>query len=150
MTAKEFIKKFMENNAPWLLACVTGVIHHYAWPQFYPDPEKATEFFGNVVNISGIAVGFLATGQTLLCSLNDNFVVQTLRKYDRFDGMLRFFTEAICWCLLLALFSLLTYWVNFKVHSLMFSVWLGLFVGAFSATTRILALFAKTLHGKKQ
>jgi hypothetical protein len=58
--------------------------------------------------------------------------------------------EAICRCLALALFSLLTYWVNFKEYSYLFSIWSGLFTGAFFATARILGLFAKILHGKEQ
>ena len=142
-------KAFAERHSPWLLACATVAVHHFAWPQVFPDPAKTTEFFGNVVNISGIAVGFLATGQTLLCSLTDNFVVTTLKKYNRFEDMLRFFTGAICWCLSPCLFSLLTYWVDFQKHSILFSLWLGVFVGAFFSTTRILGLFSKILHGSK-
>lgn|SRR5665213_2219808 len=146
MTARAFI----ENNAPWLLAFSAGAVHHFAWPQLYPNPEKATEFFANIVDISGITVGFLATGQMLLCSLEDNFIVKILRKYNRFQGMLRFFTEAICWCLTLAVFSLLTYWIDFKEHSLLFSIWFGLLVGTFFATVRIIGFFAAILHGGKQ
>lgn len=124
-----------------------ALAHHLFCPQLFPNPGKATEFFGNVVNISGIAIGFLATGQTLLCSLNDNFVVKTLRKLGRFDSMLRFFTEAICWCLALALFSLVSYWVDFQTKPTLFSFWLGVLTGAFTATVRILALFSNVLHG---
>jgi len=131
------------------MACAAFTAQHFAFPQLFPNPEKATDFFGNVVNISGIAVGFLATGQTLLCSLSDNFVVKILRKYNRFEAMLRFFTSAIVWCLTLALFSLLAYWINFQKYPLLFSTWFAVLFGAFFATIRILALFAKILHGSE-
>lgn len=141
------LRAAIEAHAPWILACSSGAAHYLLCPQLFPNPEKATEFFGNVVNISGIAVGFLATGQALLCSLNENFVVKTLKKLGSFDNMLRFFTEAICWCLGLALFSLLSYWLDFQKWPTLFSLWLGVLIGAFAATVRILALFTDILHG---
>lgn len=144
------VRAIFEKHSPWLLAFSTVAVHYFLLPQLYPVPEEATDFFSNIINISGIAVGFLATGQTLLCSLSDNFVVKILRKYNRFEDTLRYFTEAICWCLALALFSLLSYWVDFKSHAILFSIWSGLFVGTFFATARILWLFAKILHGSER
>jgi hypothetical protein len=131
----------------WFLVAgvVLASLHYFVWPTAYPVSAK--ELFSGVVDISGIAVGFLATGQVLLCSLTDNFVVKTLRKYGRFEDMLRYFTVAIYCCLFLALFSLASCWTDFKAYPPVFSIWLGACATTFGATLRILLLFRKVLHG---
>ena len=139
------LKALAERHIPGVAAVTVVLVHRFVWPQSYP--RSATELLNNVVSLSGIAVGFLATGQALLCSLSDNFVVQFLKKYSRFQDMLRFFSAAIRWCLCLALFSLAGYWVDFQKHAALFSVWLGLLSGASLTTMRVLLLFGRVLHG---
>jgi hypothetical protein len=137
--------KAIEKAAPWIACGTAFATHALGLRDLRPE---SNDLFGNVVNISGIAIGFLATGQALLCSLSDNFVVQTLRKLGRFEDMLRFFSSAIHWCLVLAIVSLLAYWIQFKDHPILFSAWLGVFAGAGVSTVRILILFNGVLHGR--
>lgn len=142
------LRKFTESYADFAIALMAGACHYFLWRAAYPK-DHAGELFTNVITLSGVAVGFLATGEALLCSLNDNFVVKTLRDCKRFDDMLRFFSKAIGWCFLLILLSLLSYWLDFQAHPMFFSVWLGFFGGSLVSTVRILRLFSKIVHGAK-
>lgn len=139
-------RALFEYYADYLVAITAVLIHLLSWPKAFPS-DHSTELFANVINIAGVAIGFLATGQSLLCSLTNNFVAETLRKHGRLSHMLRFFTRAIVWCLALVLASLCSYWLDFSKTHWLFSVWLGLFAGAATSTIRIVQLFTKVVHG---
>jgi len=139
---------FAERTMPFIIGILVFAAQHYYAPTWVPKEMK--DLLSNTINLSGIAVGFLATGQALLCSLTDNFVVKALKEHNRFDHMLRYFTWAIFLCLLLALSSLAGYAVDIPEFltqkNYLFSIWLGIFAAATTATLRVLILFSMILH----
>jgi hypothetical protein len=136
----------VERQGPLVVAIGLGLFHGFLARTYYPANDK--DLFSSVVNLSGIAVGFLATGQALLCSLSDNFVVVTLKKLRQFDSMLANFTIAIRACLFLAVYTLLSYLVPFQAEPVLFSVWLGFLVFAALTTLRVLWHLGSILHGR--
>lgn len=142
------ITALLEKLAPYIAGGL-ATCSHYLWASNW-IPKEINDLLSNTINLSGIAVGFLATGQGLLCSLSDNFVVKLLKQVGRFDEMLRFFTEAIFLCLLLAFTSLFGYSVEITpfltANPFVFSLWLGLFIAVAVATIRVLIFLAMILH----
>ena len=138
------ISAISEKHSPSLLL-VLGTFGHF-WLARTWYPTDANELFNGALNLSGVAVGFLATGQGLLCSLSDNFVVTQLKKLGLFERLLSSFTVAIRWCLLLALFSMLAFCIDFKPRPFFFSLWIGIFLGAGAASYRVIHMFGKILH----
>ncbi|MBX3747319.1 MAG: hypothetical protein KF833_18575 [Verrucomicrobiae bacterium] len=116
---------------------------------FAPDlmPARLTDLMATSATVAGVAVGFLATGQALLCSLSSNAVVESLKRFGHFDRMLKFFTAAILWNLVLLVSTTLSYWIDMADAPGWFAVWTGLWVGSLVATWRVLDLFRRTLHG---
>ncbi len=137
-----------EQIAPLIIGLIVFFVHYRFATTWLP--KEANDLLSNTINLSGIAVGFLATGQALLCSLSDNFVVKILKEHKRFDHMLRYFTWAIFLCLLLALSSLAGYAIDVSAVLIqkpyLFSLWLGIFAAAATATLRVLILFSMILH----
>ena len=143
-----FIFKHGERYCPQLVGLLAFWIHLHFFPKWVPAEMK--DLLANTITLSGVAVGFLATGQVLLCSLTDNFVVKSLRDCGRFEEMLHLFTWAIFFCLTLSLFSLLGY--AFDLKSLLeqmpwlMSIWIGFWSATVAATIRVLVIFSMTLH----
>ncbi|MCZ7636243.1 MAG: hypothetical protein M5U12_09535 [Verrucomicrobia bacterium] len=140
MTLRANIERWL----PVAAAALFGATHALWLPSTYPP--RGEDLISAVLDISGIAVGFLATGQALLCSMTDNFVVSTLRKHGRFNDMLRMFSVAIYWLLGLVIYSLLSFFADFQTHHVLFSLWIALLAGASVATLQILRLFHKILR----
>lgn len=137
--------KLLEQFLELLVAIAVFLLHYFAFRSFYPRQDS--DLYSNVINICGVAVGFLAAGQALLYSLPDNKVVATLNKLGRLNHLLRFFTAAIVWCMLAAIYTTLSYVVDFKVSPALFSIWLALVSGAVFSTIKVIALFSATIHG---
>lgn len=141
-----------ERHCAWLTAVLAGAGYLWVWryvcgadpAAMIPAEEK--ELLGGVLSLLGAAVGFLATGQALLCSLQDNAVVKELRRLRFYQRTMVFFTRAIWWALVASVLSLVGLWIKFGTHRAWFAVWIGCAAGAAVAILRIILIFARVLH----
>lgn len=145
------LRLHLERKGPLVVALLVAIAHGWCYRKWYPCgyPDSDRDLFSNVVNLSGIAVGFLATGQALLFSLTDSFVVKTLKQLNQFDRMMENFTVAIRACLVVAVFTLGSYLWSFKTVPYLFSAWLGLVSYATLTSLRVLYHLGETLHGRR-
>lgn len=134
----------VERFAPWIAALAAFSLKFWVLPDL--KPAKLSDLLSTSANVAGVAVGFLATGQALLCSLANNSVIETLRKYGLFERMLSFFSSAILWCLCLLVFTTLSYWTDLDKVPWLFSIWCGNWAGALVSALRVIDLFKRILH----
>jgi hypothetical protein len=75
-------------------------------------------------------VGFLATSQALVYSIQESYIVAQLRKLGLYSQVLRYFSSAIHWCLALALFGAASFFFDSGFNDVIFSVWFGVSAAA--------------------
>lgn len=142
---------FIEKHGPMGLGIAAAAAHYLFFRQACPDDG---EIFGNVTNVSGIAVGFLATAQGLLVSMSETHLVTQLKQLHQYKPLLRYFSRAIQLALVLCLGSLLL--TVAPVHEVgvprfagvewAFSLWIGWLAWTASASFRVIHLFGRVIH----
>lgn len=140
-----------EKWGPSLMGLVFGSAHFWLWRSAFP---ASGDVISSVTNVSGIAVGFLATAQGLLISLSETQVVRDLKQLGVHSLLMKYFTTAIHSSLLLCLLSLVLSLdppspekpSPFFGQHWMFSLWIGLTVFTLAANYRVISLFSRVLH----
>jgi len=113
-------------------------------------PSSVKELFSSGMALSAITVGFLATAQSILFSIDKKYVIQQLKATKTYNTLINYFMSAINWSFLLAIFSAVSLIINFEKqeswHSLFFAAWLFMFVTVISSCYRIIDTFASILR----
>lgn len=76
--------------------------------EWISTPATIRDIFSGVLNITSIAVGFLASTKAIILSLEDDRrIIRHLREMDRYTTVIEFFMDAIRCCFLTAIVSTL-------------------------------------------
>lgn len=123
---------------------------YYWFLQSHPLPNSLKELFGAATTLSGIAIGFLATAESILFSINHTYVVRQLKSTNTYKKLINYFMDAIQWSFVLAIFSFIGLFINFTNqqywHSLAFSLWVFFLVTAGLSAYRVIDIFASVLR----
>ncbi len=115
-----------------------------------PIPVALRDLFSSAVSIGAIAVGFLGTAMSILCSIERRWIVKQVKRAGMFDRLIGFLLHAIWWCLLLAVLSgaglLLDLSNPANWYSWSVGVWGGVLIGALTSCFRVIRLFARILR----
>jgi hypothetical protein len=107
------------------------------------------DIFGALISISAIAIGFMATIESILLSL-DNKIINQLKAAGAFNDLLSYIMSAINWSFFLAAFTTACLLIDFSKKAEWFSyAFAGLvFITIVSAAScyRIIRIFYKILH----
>ena len=151
-------KRDWESTYPSVLSAIvtlSGLIFFVRFPAWQrPLVDGMKILFPAALNVSAIAVGFLATSQSLLLTLNDSPSMSALRSSEHYDRLLVFFSRAIGASFSVAVASALLSTVHLEK-----SGWLRIAVAAFWVyfslcavlcyvrTSRIMALILRMRPG---
>jgi len=113
-------------------------------------PDTLTGLFTAVVSVSAIAVGFLATAQSILFSIEEKRAIRFLKDAGKFGTLISYMMAAVNLSFLLAAASavgLLVKWkVEAKWHIYGFTVWVLLLVTATLSYYRVVSIFSAILR----
>lgn len=126
-------------QAPWIIAHRSSIA------------SATTKLFSPALNLSAIAIGFLATSQSILISLKDSASIEQM-KNDGYHGLfVDFLSSATTLSFLLAVtsgvFSALDFTKLDTVHGYLQVAWLGLCFTTLSCYYRAVSLLPYVLRG---
>ncbi len=117
-----------------------------SWEMSFPQSTK--DMFQAVINISAIAVGFLATAYSFILALDTNRpVIAFLKDADVYDLMIKYLMSAIRFSFLTTIVAVI--WLlldDFKTSQWYlygFTAWLFLAIAAICACQRSIYLFSR-------
>jgi uncharacterized membrane protein len=109
-------------------------------------PDSIKDLFSAMISLCGITIGFLATAQSILFSIDKKYVVQQLKNTGVYKKLINYFMEAIRWSFLLAIFSSVGLLMDLKTqqawHPLAFGAWIFLVAAAGFSYYRVINIFA--------
>jgi hypothetical protein len=112
--------------------------------------EALTNLFTAMVGVSAIAVGFLATAQSILFSLENRRVTQFLKDAGAFNSLIDYMMQAIHLSFILAALSAFALLVDPKAqrwwYPYAFAAWLFTLCFAGMAYYRVVSIFARILR----
>lgn len=113
-------------------------------------PETLHEVFGAAVNVSAIAVGFLATAKSILISLDDKRVITHLKQTGKYSVFVNYLLRATQYSFALALLSGCALAVRLSSSRpwqvYVFAAWLFFLVASLLSYYRVIHVFAKILR----
>jgi hypothetical protein len=107
------------------------------------------DIFSSALNLSGIAVGFLATANAIVLSLDNKPIVTRLKELGAYTNLVKYLIVGIRWAFTLALASAAVLLYNqFTAVQRVYAIaaWLGIGVVCGLACFRIARLFASILN----
>lgn len=113
-------------------------------------PSSLKELFSAATTLSGIAIGFLGSAESILFSISETNVIKQLKNTNRYKILINYFMDAINWSFLLAVLSLIGLFIDFATfqpwHSIAFSFWALTLVTAGLSCYRVIDVFALILR----
>ena len=100
----EWLGERWERWYPALGGLIAATTYFFAFRDV-PLPKASKEILGGVVNVSAIAVGFLATAQSIIVSLGGKRMVRMLRQSGHLSALGSYLTHAIASAFMLAVLS---------------------------------------------
>lgn len=138
--------RLVEQLYPYCIAIV--VASTCAW--WDPTPPKTTPtLLGAIINVSGIAIGFLAAAEAIILSIDDVRVIRHLKQAGGYTILVRYLSEAIIASFLLAAVSAVGLFRDFETghwHWFGEAAWVFLLVAASLSYFRVLWVFFKILN----
>lgn len=138
-----------ERAYPYVLGVIVGVIYYYCRSRL-PAARNPTDLLAALVNVSAIAVGFLATAQSVLLSIEGRTVMKRLKEQGYDKRLFGYLSTSISLGFVLAVVSALALIVDFDVparwHQVAVAAWAALVVMSLMTWFRIARLFAKILR----
>ena len=108
------------------------------------------DVFSAATTLSSIAIGFLATAESILFSISQTSIIKQLKITGTYKRLINYFMDAINWSFLLAIFSLIGTFIDFKTwqlwNSTLFDLWLLAFAAAGLSSYRVIHVFASILR----
>lgn len=120
----------------------------------WKPPEASKEVLAAVINVSAIAVGFLAASKSILLSMENGITARRLKALNQWHPLVRYLLDAAKVSFYLAAFSTILLVVDLKQDSwprvCLITVWAFLVVAATGLCYRVIHLFGITLtaHSK--
>lgn len=145
-----------EKYYPLLLALITAVAYiigmveiaafqncyNYVIPRF-------KDLLSAVLNLSAILVGFLATAQSILFTIENKRAIVVLKRKSKFGTLIKYFSSAIQSSLLLALITCICILIDFSIkadwHPYFVGVWLSACTYAAACYIRLFSVFKTIL-----
>lgn len=144
------MKGRVEQWYPIVGGVVFGLAYYYVLSARGPLPCSLKDLLAAVINVSAIAIGFLATAESVMLGLENKTVVARLKKINYFGFVVDYMRGALVLAFVLALVSaagLLTDFVTPSPwHTKAFSAWLGLVAASLLAWIRIVSIFTRILR----
>ncbi len=147
--------RYWERWYPYALSAVAGIAACYyisAYQVLLPSTTK--DLFQAVINISAIAVGFLATAKSILLSIDQRRAIRFLKQAGGYSDLVKYLMEAVQWCFLTTIFSAAWLLLNENYSSdwylYGFAIWFALAVLAALSCFRVIRLFSLILLSSEQ
>ncbi|ALS27212.1 hypothetical protein IJ21_18110 [Paenibacillus sp. 32O-W] len=137
---------FMEKTAHYFVG-VLAVALAFFLQISASDFENFKDILASAINISAITAGFLATAMSLLITLTNDSVIQRIKSFKLYNGLVQYLKSAIAWTFMVALISAAGLFLN-KEHSYtegFFYLWIFFCVVGFVSVYRIIRLLSKIL-----
>ena len=133
--------------------CVFGVLAgalYYWFRDLVVLPDTFSELLAAVLTISGIAVGFLATAQSIIYSRDEGEVIKKLKQVDYYKNVVHYIGVAIHGAFVLGIAStVLILWNPDLDQSTIarwtFGVWLALLVTMAACCYRVIQILHKIM-----
>lgn len=129
-----------------LLGAIFAVFIYWRYDLFRTQPSGFTSLLEASVNVSAIAVGFLAAAKAILLSAGDQQVIKALRAADQLKRLMRYFIAAIWWCLITTVLSAILLVVDLAIAPRwVLGIWMFLTGGSVAACVRVIWIYNSTL-----
>lgn len=140
--------RIVEESAPFGIAIFMAIL---VWKLSIQPPPVFTDLVGVSINVSGIAIAFIASAKAMLFSMPDNRLMKALKENRMDKVLMRYFMSAIIWGFILCLLGAGCYLADWKKPSdlaiLAFRIWVGLSVLCLALCLRIIRLFSMIITG---
>lgn len=139
----------LERWYPLMVGLIVAITY-FCFFRNYPLPVSLKDLLSAVTNLSGIAVGFLATAQSILFSLPKKYVIQQLKITGMYNRLINYFMSAIQWSFGLAVISAIGLLIDFTKsqswHPIALSLWLFFLVTTSLSYYRVIEVFTALLR----
>ncbi len=132
---------------------VTGFVLTSCYLYFlrsYRLSNSLKDLFSAATTLSGIAIGFLATAESILFTIDQTRTIKRLKGAGVYKKLINYFTDAIKWSFVLATLSFVGLVIDFTNpqpwHYIVLSFWLFCFVTAGLSCYRVIDVFASLLR----
>jgi hypothetical protein len=143
---KEFIERWYPEFGGAVLASAYFMLRH----ELSLPPDTVTNLFTAVVSVSAIAVGFLATAQSILFSIEEKRAIRFLKDAGKFGTLISYMMTAVNLSFLLAAASAVGLLINWKAAATWqigaFTVWTLLLGTAALSYYRVVSIFSAILR----
>lgn len=143
---------FVERVYPLVTCFVAGVVYYTLAPEFPVKADAAPSLFSAIISVAAIGVGFLATANSIILSIDNRQIIKDLKDVGYYSRLIDYLLAAVAWSSLLAILSIVCFLADLKApeswHRWMFTIWVGLMFGAGFACVRIVSVFAKILKSR--
>jgi hypothetical protein len=106
---------WVERFYPLLLGTCVGCVAYYLNSR-YGIPDNIKEIFAAVMNVFGVAIGFLATVKTVILGFNEQDIIKKLKKTGSYKKLLNYFLNAVQYSFALLAASTVGLSLNFKTN----------------------------------
>lgn len=138
---------------PIILGLIASIVSLILLRKFgEPALDEIRQFLSMIVDVSAIAVGFLAATMSILLSIESSNAVQQHKEAGTYRGIINCLSAACTTCFLLAILSLSLVILemakiktgNFRMALIV--IWCGLLISAGLYCYRVIMLFGKILR----
>jgi hypothetical protein len=144
------MRAWIEQAYPVLAGVAGGIVYFFVSPEFPVKAEAAPSLFSAIISVSAIAVGFLATANSILLSIDNRPLIVKLKAVGHYTKLLQYLMWAAFWSFSLAGMSVVCFLADLRSpadwHRWLFSAWVFFILTATLACYRIVRLFAKILN----
>lgn len=145
-------RSFWERWYPILLGIIFSLCYFF-WIRNHslPEPEKLSNLFSAGTTLSGIAIGFLITAESILFSIEERYIVKKLKETKTYNKLINYFMFAIQSSFVFVLFSIVCSFIDFSVkdptmfQKIMFTTWLSILIITGSSCYRVISVFSDIL-----
>ena len=140
----------VEKNYPWVGGLVAGGLGFY-FLNGRPLPADLNDLLSAIINVSAIAVGFLATAKSILISIQGSRIIRQFKSGGgaRYAQLIDYLMTAIYSCFALAALSTIGLLIDLKAQAigqtLAVSIWMMCLVYAGLTCQRVIAIFTEIL-----
>lgn len=144
------MKAWTERNLPFFVAAASATAYGIVAPVFPVTPNAAPNLFSAIISVAAIAVGFLATVNSMLLAIDGRPVIAQLKAINLYGDMIAFLIRAEIWSFALAGWSILCFLPDLSApepwQRLFFSFWVFLIAGAAMSCYKVIGIFGKVLR----
>jgi hypothetical protein len=117
--------------------------------KYSPSKESLKDLFNSTLNLGGIIIGFLTASKAILFSIDEKYVIQSIKSAGVYKKMINYFMDAIRWSFLLIILDIICIVIDWEhrgaLHSAALNCWVFIMSVTLLSCYRVISLLGKIL-----